>query len=207
MGRVDTRATGMFNYKVLISEQNNRVNSMRSIMLKTLAGPLLLAALALGAVPLTASAQGGEKYGFVNISQVITQSDEGQAEAAELESFGAEKQRELNTRREELEKLVQEYQQSVSDGEPDTGLRDRIEKMRRELERDVRQAQSDVDTSRQDRIQAIGTKVVELVREFGEENGYTAIFRTDGGQVVYAAPEADITEQVIEAYNEAHPVE
>lgn len=180
---------------------------MRSIMFKTLAGPLLLAALALGAVPLTASAQDGGKYGFVNISEVITQSDEGQAEAAELESFGAEKERELNTRREELEKLVQEYQQSVSDGDPDTALRDRIDKLRRELERDVRQAQSDVDTSRQDRIQAIGTKVVELVREFGEENGYTAIFRTDGGQVVYAAPQADITEQVIEAYNEAHPVD
>jgi len=166
-----------------------------------------LVALLLGLAPLAGSAQDGGKYGFVNISQVITQSDEGMAEAAELESLGAEKEEELNARRQELEELVKQYQQSVSDGEPDSGLRDRIEKMRRELQRDARQAQSDVDTSRQDRIQAIGAKVVKLVREYARDNGYTAVFRTDGGQVVYVDPKVDITDQVIEAYNEAHPVE
>lgn len=172
--------------------------------------PLITAcftALVLATTPRDGLAQDGAKYGFVNISQVITQSDEGRAEAAELEAIGAGMEEELTERRRELEALVQQYEESVGSGEPDTALRAQIERMQRALERDVREAQSDVDTSRQDRIQAIGNKAVELVRQFAQDNGYTAIFRTDGGQVVYAAPEADITDRIIEAYNEAHPVD
>lgn len=171
-------------------------------------GTLIVACMmALALAPAPVAAQDGEKFAFVNISRVITQSDQGQAESAELESLGTEMEQELNARRRELEELIRQYEEGVEGGQPDAGLRDRIERMQRELERDVRQAQSDVDASRQDRIQAIGNRVVELVRRFGQENGYTAIFRTDGGQVVYASPDADITDQVIEAYNQAHPAE
>lgn len=179
---------------------------MRTFNLNPLITACVLA-LVLGLAPLAGSAQDGRKYGFVNIARVITQSDQGQAESAELESLGAEMEQELNARRQELESLARQYQETVDSGEPDTGLRGRVEQMQRELERDVRQAQSDVDSSRQDRIQAIGNRVVELVRRFGQENGYTAIFRTDGGQVVYAGARADLTDRIIEAYNQAHPVE
>lgn len=164
-------------------------------------------ALVLGLAPLAGSAQDGKKYGFVNIAQVITQSDQGQAESAELESLGTEMEQELTARRQELDALARQYQETVSSGEPDTELRGRVEKMQRELERDVRQAQSEVNSSRQDRIQVIGNRVVELVRQFGLDNGYTAIFRVDGGQVIYAAADADITDRIIEAYNQAHPAE
>lgn len=179
---------------------------MRAFNLNPLITACVLA-FVLGLAPPAGSAQDGGKYGFVNIAQVITESDQGQAESAELENLGAEMEQELNARRQELESLVRQYQETVDSGEPDTGLRERVERMQRELERDVRQAQSDVDSSRQDRIQAIGNRVVELVRRFGQENGYTAIFRTDGGQVVYAAADADITDRIIEAYNQAHPAE
>lgn len=164
-------------------------------------------ALALVSMPLSGWAQDEGKYGFVNITEVITQSDEGQAEATELESLGTEKQQELDARQQELQGLVGQYEESVSSGQPDQELRERIERLERDLERDARQAQSDVDTSRQDRIQAIGNKVVQLVRQFGQDNGYTAIFRVDGGRVVYVDSAADITDQVLEAYNTAHPVE
>lgn len=166
-----------------------------------------IAAILLTAAPLAGSAQEEAKYGVVDISRVITQSDEGQAEAAELEAFGAGKERELTARRREIEELIRQYDESADSGEPDAALRDRIERMKRQLERDVRQAQSDVDASRQERIQAIGNKVVNLVRKFGQENGYIAIFRTDGGQVIHARPDSDITDQVIDAYNEAYPVD
>lgn len=75
----------------------------------------------------------------------------------------------------------------------------------RELERDARQAQSDVDVSRPDRIQATGTKAIDVVRKFAEDNGYTVIFRIDGGQIVYVDPSVDLTQQIIDAYNKAYP--
>lgn len=163
--------------------------------------------LALALAPLNGAAQDDQKYGFVNIAKVITQSDEGQVEAQELQSLGSGKEQELNARREKLEKMATEYQESVESGEPDTDLRERIKTTKRELERDLRQARSDVDVARQDRIQEIGSKVVELVRQFAADNGYTAIFRIDGGQMVYVEPEAEITDRIIAAYNEAHPVD
>lgn len=167
----------------------------------------VLLALGIGLAPLAGSAQDTRKFGFVNISRIIAQSEDGQAEAAELDSLGAELEQELGERRAALQAQTDEYDAQASEGQADAALGERIEAMRRQLERDMREAQSEVDTARQDRIQAIGTRVVELVREFAREQGYTAIFRIDGGQVVFAAPEADITEQLIEAYNQAYPVD
>ena len=63
--------------------------------------------LMLGAAP-AGWAQDGKKYGFVNISQVIAESEQGKAEAKELESLGAEKEQELNARKQELEELAQQ---------------------------------------------------------------------------------------------------
>lgn len=180
--------------------------SMRSNRFRS-SGFVLALALVLAALPRVGLAQEEPKYGFVNISQVITQSDEGVAQAEDLQSMGAERERELNERRQEIAGLARQYDESVEAGTPDAELRERIEDMQRELERDLRQAQDDVDTSRKDRIQAIGDKVVQVVHRFGEENGYTAIFRIDAGEVVYVDPAADLTDQVIAAYNEAHPVE
>lgn len=177
---------------------------------KTLAAAGVLAFI-LGTVPLYSAAQEVDnstgKYGFVNISKVIAQSDEGQAQAQELKSMATEMEDKLNARRAELDKLVSQYDASVSSGAPDTRLGSRIEDLKRELARDIHQAQSDIDTSRKDRIRAIGAKVVKLLKRIGKERGFTAIFRTDGGQVAYVDPEADITDEAIAAYNDAYPVE
>lgn len=167
--------------------------------------PSCLLALAVSLLPLSAAAQKGHKYGFVNISQVITQSDEGKAEAEDLKAMGSKKEGELNARRQELQTLSEKYDKSVQSGKPDAELGEKIKKLKRDLERDVREAQSDVDASRKDRIQAIGNKAVEIIRKFAEENHYTAIFRVDTGDMVYVDPSVDVTEKVIQAYNKAHP--
>jgi outer membrane protein len=198
----------MFNYATMNYHPDPVRWISRPISPASFSGLALVLAtiLILAAAPFPARAQDdGDKYGFVNISQVITQSDEGLAEAAELESLSNKKQKELNERKQKLEEMADQYQKSVDSGNPETALRDRIKKMQRELERDVRQAQSDVDTSRQDRIQAIGNKVVQVIQQFAKDNDYTAIFRSDSGQVVYVAPTVDITEKIITAYNKAHP--
>lgn len=195
----------MFNYGTIFNA-TRLLHLMHSLESRYIAFVFALV-LVLGAVPASGWAQDGKKYGFVNVTEVITQSDEGQAEARELQSIGEQKQQELNARKQELDELTRQFQESASDGQPDQELRDRIEKLQRELERDARQAQADVDTSRKDRIQAIGSKVVQLVKQFGQENGYTAIFRVDSGQVVYVDSASNVTDQIITAYNKAYPVD
>lgn len=176
------------------------------ILRTSLLGPACLLAFVLAALPLTASADKTHKYGFVNISQVITQSDEGQAEAAELKSMGTKKEKELNKKKEELQKLSDQYDKTVQSGKPDEQLGEKVDRLKRELDRDIKEAQSDVDNSRKDRIQNLGNKAVEVIRKFAEENHYTAIFRVDSGEMVYVDPDVDVTDKVIAAYNKAHPV-
>lgn len=195
----------MFNYATMFTTV---IHPMYRLNVNSAARYILLCSIVLAAaLAPPVQAQDGEKYGFVNISQVISQTDEGLAEAKELETLGAAKQQELNARRQKLEELAARYEKTVEDGSPDSELRDRLKRMQRELERDVRQAQSDVDVSRQDRIQALGAKVVTVIQQFGRDNNYTAIFRIDNGQMVYVDPGVDITDQIIAAYNEAHPAE
>lgn len=192
----------MFNYAIMIFHLNRMV---RMLPLSSFRRHTFVCTLALALTAPSAQAQDGEKFGFVNISQVITQSDEGLAEAEELESLGSEKQQELNARREKLEEMAAQYEKTVASGSPDAELREELKRMQRELERDARQAQSDVDVSRQDRIQEIGTKVVQVIQQFARDNGYTAIFRIDNGQMVYVDPAVDITGQIVAAYNKANP--
>jgi len=202
---VDTGPPHVFNYATMFTAM---IHPLYRSSVHSAARYSLLCSIALAAILASpVRAQDGEKYGFVNISQVITQTDEGLAEAKELETLGAAKQQELNARRQELEELAARYEKAVEDGSPDSELRDRIKRMQRELERDVRQAQADVDVSRQDRIQALGSKIVTVIQQFARDNNYTAIFRIDNGQVIYVDPGVDITEQIITAYNEAHPAE
>lgn len=164
-----------------------------------------LLAVAIVSFPLSAAAQGAHKYGFVNISKVITQSDEGQVQAKELEAMGAQKQKELNRKKKALDDLNDKYQKTVKAGKPDPALQEQLKRLQRELDRDAQEAQSDVDSSRKDRIQTIGNKAVDVIRKYGKENGYTAIFRVDSGEMVYVDPSVDVTDKIIAEYNKEHP--
>ena len=168
-------------------------------------GIACLLALAIVSLPLSAAAQGAQKYGFVNISKVITQSDEGQVQAKDLEAMGAQKQKQLNAKKKALDDLSDKYQKSVKAGKPDAALEEQLKRLQRELDRDAQEAQSDVDASRKDRIQTIGNKAVDVIRKFGKENGYTAIFRVDSGEMVYVDPSVDVTDKIIVEYNKEHP--
>lgn len=177
---------------------------------KSLIGPVCLPAivlvLGLAWPPFAASAQSTHKYGFVNISQVITQSDDGKVQARELEAMGAQKQKELNAKKKELDDLNKKFQRTVKAGKPNLALQEKLKSLKRELDRDMQEAQSDVDASRKDRIQSIGNKAVDVIRKFGRSHGYTAIFRVDSGDVVYVDPAVDITDKIIAQYNKEHPV-
>jgi len=192
----------MFNYGLNL---NPSMKHLMQILRKNLMVAACLLAFAVGMLPLSASAENVHKYGFVNISQVITQSDEGKAEAEQLKSLGATKEKELNAKKDELKKLSDQYEKTVQTGKPDEQLGEKAKRLKRELDRDIKEAQSDVDTSRKDRIQALGNKAVEVIRKFAEENHYTAIFRVDSGDMVYVDPGVDVTDKVIAAYNKAHP--
>ena len=192
----------MFNYGLNL---NPCMMRLMRILRTNLTGPACLLAFAVAMLPLSASAENAHKYGFVNISQVITQSDEGKAEAEQLKSMGTEKEKALNSKKEELQKLSGQYEKTVQTGKPDEQLGEKVKRLKRELDRDVPEAQSDVDTSRKDRIQALGNKAVEVIRKFAQANHYTAIFRVDSGDMVYVDPAVDVTEKVIAAYNKAHP--
>lgn len=193
----------MFNYGLNL---NPCMIRLMQIPRTSLTRAACLLAFAIAVLPLSASADDTHKYGFVNISQVITQSDEGKAEADQLKSMGSKREKELNAKRDELQKLSDQYDKTVESGKPDEQLGEKVKRLKRELDRDIQEAQSDVDTSRKDRIQALGNKAVEVIRKFAESNHYTAIFRVDSGDMVYVDPSVDVTDKVIAAYNKAHPV-
>jgi Skp family chaperone for outer membrane proteins len=47
------------------------------------------------------------------------------------------------------------------------------------------------------------TKVMEVIAEIGKEGGYTAVLDGTNGPVLYAAEGVDITDMVIQRFNQA----
>ena len=174
-------------------------------MLENISIRLLLTCIAL--FPLGGQAEELVKIGFINVSQIVAQSDEGQIEGKELEAMGEKRQQELSKAKDEIDALVAKYEQSVESGSADESLPNQIAKLRRDLERDLKEAQADVDLKRNMSIRKISEKLVKVIDDFARENGYAALFRIDNSDVVYVDPNLVVTEQLIEAYNKAHPAE
>jgi len=80
-----------------------------------------------------------------------------------------------------------------------------IESKRKNLERATQDAQEDFESQRSELVSKLLTKLAPIVQKYFNENHYSLLLDTSQpwpqGIVVMASPSADITQQVLEAYN------
>jgi outer membrane protein len=139
--------------------------------------------LSFGAV----SAQKPAKFGHINSNELLTLMPERAAAAAKIDTFAKEIEK-------QMKELMSEYQAKVDKFEKespnmsDLVKKDKIEDIKN-LENRIRNFQQDAQNTIEDKerelIEPILTKAKKAIEEVAKENGYTYIFDTSVGAVLY----------------------
>jgi outer membrane protein len=173
-------------------------------MSTTLPKALRLAVLALALLPAVVRAE--QKIAVVDLQRALDEIDEGRATKATLTKDKDEKQKQLDGKKAEFERLSADFekQQSVLN---DAAKREKIadlDRRGRELQGLLMQLQKDLSERERDAMKVLFDKMTAIVREISEADGFTVVLEKSAG-VVYAQPSLDITNELIRKYNQRHP--
>jgi len=155
---------------------------------------------------LTAQAQQG-KFAIINIQGAIISTKDGQAAAAKLNNETAPKKKQLEQKQNEINALQDQLnkgQNTLSDSAKND-LYKNIESKKKSLQREVEDAQADLEAEQNKILQQLGQKIMAVIERYAKDNGYTMVVDV-GSQntpVIYASPSIDITKEIIELYDKS----
>ena len=173
------------------------------LFMKTYAMFLSLVFVSLG---LTGTVYGAEvaKIGVIDFQAIVDTSNAGKRSAVEIKTQGKEMEQALRDKEAEVEELKKTLEQKALV---------MSEEAREKKERELRIKTNDFESLRRRYAETIRKlnltlmndikqDVFQLVEDIGKREGYLLILEQQFGGVVYAPNAIDITDQVIEAYNE-----
>ncbi len=163
---------------------------------------LTLVALAL--VPALAAAE--QKIGFVDLHRALNEVDEGKAATALLKRDFDEKQRQLDGKKAEFDKLQAdlEKQAVVMSDAAKKERANELDRRARELQGLFVQLQKDLSDRERDATKGIYERMAVIVREIAEAEGFSIVLEKGAG-VIYAPTSLDLTNELIRKYNSRHP--
>ncbi len=165
-----------------------------------------IAALALAAammVPVLASAQ-GLGVAIVDSRRAAANSKEGKAAEQQLKDLSSRKRDEFMPKEEKLKRAREEYetQRFVLSKEALQEREIEIVKLRRNMERDLEEAQEEMAIEERKLMQPILRKILRAVKEVARAQGYQVVLERSSPGVLFFSDDLDITDLVIAKLNE-----
>ena len=169
---------------------------------KLYAAPILLMA-----ATFLAQAQNAGKVAVINIQGAIVSTKDGQKAASELDAKTQPKKKELEQKQNEINGLQDQFnkgQNTLSDATKND-LYKNIELKKKNLQRDVEDAQAELEQDQQKILQQLGQKMIAVIERYARDNSYTLVVDVSNPQtpVLYASPSIDITKEIVELYDKS----
>jgi outer membrane protein len=164
-----------------------------------LAGALLLGGAARAQAPPAAP-----KIAYVDLARVMIRSQTGVAAREQLEREKTQMQRELDERREEMDKLREELETkgTLLTAEVRREKEDQLERKRRDATRLADDYRRDLARKEQQLEAKVLQELRDVIERFGRQRGYDMILEARNAGVLYATPDADLTDEIIRAYDQ-----
>jgi outer membrane protein len=166
---------------------------------------IFLACLITAAFALPSMALAQVKIGVVNMEAAVNNTKAGKRAQAELKRKFEKYEKDLKSMQDDIQKLQKELENSAMLLKPEAKLskqRDFERKVRQFKERQ-RDATQDMNMAQRESFKPILQKMQGIIKAIGKKGGYALI--TETRAVLYAPNSADITQQVIAAYDKANP--
>lgn len=151
-----------------------------------------------------ATPQSPGRIGYVDVLRVLAKSAAGISAREQIEREKAAMQKELDGKRAEIEKLREELDKRGPLLSAET-RKERQEALERRV-RDARRLMDDYQRELEKKEQELQRKFIQEVsgvtERFGKQRSYLLIVEKRSAGVIYGAPEADITDEIIKAYDQ-----
>jgi len=149
------------------------------------------------------AADAASRIGYFDVRKVVARSAAGVAAREELERERAAMEKEFNARKAEVDKLRDELAKKGVLLSEDA-RREKEETLQRRI-RDLRRLSEDYQKEYQRKQTTLENRILQevsgVIERYGREHGYLLIIERNTGGVAYGDAEADLTEEIIKAYD------
>jgi outer membrane protein len=171
-----------------------------SFRTKFLICPVLPLALTLGL-------QAQTRLAVVNINGAMIATRDGQKAVSQLNSRRAAQGNEFERKRKEILTLQDQLSQGVNtlSDAAKNALYASIAARKKAYQREIEDAQSDLEADQQKMLQQLGEKILAVVQRYAHDNGYTMVVDVSDntGPILYASANIDITKEIVELYDKS----
>jgi outer membrane protein len=145
----------------------------------------------------------GTRLGYVDVQRVLVRSVAGVAAREQLEREKSTMQKDVDSRRTEVEKLREEIEKKglVLAAEAKREKEETLQRKIRDLRRLAEDLEKELQKKEQAALQKILQEVTGVIERLGKDRGFLLIVEKRNAGVIYGDPEIDITDEVIKAYD------
>jgi Skp family chaperone for outer membrane proteins len=156
--------------------------------------------------PLNGAAQ--PKIGYVISQKILVDSDAGRDFMVEKDELEEKKKQQLLNEAEKLKQLIEEAKskQMFLKSEAKEELGEEIKEKEKRIERLKEDSVSDIKRFVKNAMRKMNEEASKIIMKIGDREKYDLIIDINSriNNVVYINPESDITDQVIEQYNQQY---
>jgi outer membrane protein len=147
------------------------------------------------------------KIGYVDLQRALNESEAGKIAKEEFKLQVDKLQAALKRQKDEIDSMKEQLEKKalVMKESERSNLEDEYRKKLRDFERSYKDSQADLQKKDNELTGAIIKDLQEVIREYGEREGYTLILENTSSAVLYGAKSADLTDAIMLQYNSQHP--
>jgi outer membrane protein len=145
----------------------------------------------------------GAKTGILSMQEALATTNEGKVEFGTLQQRFAPKQEEIKAQGAEVENLKKKLQAPGITEAERKSLNATIDAKQKALQKSFAAAQAEFQQAEREVVNRLGQKMMVTVDKYAKANGYSVILdvSSETTPVLWALPTANITKDVVEAYN------
>jgi outer membrane protein len=143
------------------------------------------------------------KVAYVDLQRALNESETGRKAKEQFKGEVEKLQGSLKRKKDQIDSLKEQLEKkaAVMKDEERTNLEEDYRKKLRDFEREYKDSQADLQRKDNELTGAILKDLQDIIRDFGEREGYTLIFEDSSSAVLYGKKSADITEEILSEYN------
>jgi len=149
------------------------------------------------------------KMAVIDMQRAIAETKDGQAQIAEISKKYAPKEQEFQKRSADIQAKTDQLkktQTTISEAAK-ANLENEIARLKKTLQLDVDDAQTDSEADSQKMLQDIGGKMVQVITKYSQDNQIMIVFdlSSQPNNLVCCASAPDITKEVTALYDKTYP--
>jgi outer membrane protein len=159
--------------------------------------------LALG-VAVTTTARAAEmRIAVVDMQRALNECDAGKKAKDQVKSKFEKSQDSLKRQREDLDRMKDDYDRKalVLKDEERRNLEKDLETRGLEFKRKYEDFQRDLKRTDAELTSSIVEELYEIVRDYGQKNGYSLVLEASSGALLYNDKAVDITDEIVKLHN------